>query len=115
MELESFFDGIAGMSGMPGHLAPAIPPGDSFTAEMRPPRAGTFIYHTHIRDVRQVSLGMYGPLLVLEPGQRYDPATDHVVFLSLGGLSDSASILVNGSVTPAPLVLRSGVPQRLRF
>lgn len=115
MELQSYYDGIAGMSGMPGHLAPAIPPGDSFTAEMRPPRAGTFIYHTHIRDLRQISLGMYGPLLVLEPGQRYDPATDHVVFLSLGGLGDSAEVLVNGRASPTPIVLRAGVPQRLRF
>ncbi len=115
MELTSFNDGIAGMSGMPGHLAPAIAPGDSFTAEMRPPRAGTFIYHTHFSDVRQISLGMYGALLVLEPGQRFDPATDHVLFLSLGGLSDSARVLVNGTATPAPLVLRAGVPQRLRF
>jgi len=115
MEVESFYDGIAGMSGMPGHYAPGVAPGDSFTAEMRPPRAGTFIYHTHIRDVRQISLGMYGPLLVLEPGQRYDPATDHVVFLSLGGLDDSAKVLVNGSTTPAALLLRAGAPQRLRF
>ena len=115
MELESFFDGIAGMSGMPGRLAPAIAPGDSFTAEMRPPRAGTFIYHTHIKDVGQISHGMYGPLLVLEPGARYDPATDHVVFLSQGRADDSAQILVNGAADPAPIVLRAGVPQRLRF
>jgi FtsP/CotA-like multicopper oxidase with cupredoxin domain len=115
VELESFFDGIAGMSGMPGRLAAAIAPGDSFTAEMRPPRAGTFIYHTHIKDVGQISHGMYGPLLVLEPGSRYDPATDHVVFLSQGRADDSAQILVNGLAEPAPLVLRAGVPQRLRF
>jgi FtsP/CotA-like multicopper oxidase with cupredoxin domain len=115
MELESYYDGIAGMSGMPGHVAPAIAPGDSFTAQMRPPRAGTFIYHTHIRDIRQLSLGMYGALLVLPPGERYDPATDHVVFLSLGGIGDSAQLLVNGAADPRPIVLRAGTPQRLRF
>jgi FtsP/CotA-like multicopper oxidase with cupredoxin domain len=82
---------------------------------MRPPRAGTFIYHTHIKDVGQISHGMYGPLLVLEPGERYDPATDHVVFLSQGRADDSARVLVNGAADPAPIVLRAGVPQRLRF
>jgi FtsP/CotA-like multicopper oxidase with cupredoxin domain len=115
MELESYYDGIAGMSGTPGRLAPAIAPGDSFVAEMRPPRAGTFIYHTHIRDIRQLSLGMYRALLVLLPGERYDPATDHVVFLSLGGIGDSAQLLVNGAADPRPIVLRAGIPQRLRF
>ena len=115
MELESYYDGIAGMSGTPGHVAPAIAPGDSFTAEMRPPRAGTFIYHTHIRDIRQLSLGMYGALLVLPPGERYDAATDHVVFLSVGGIGDSAQLLVNGAADPRPIVLRAGTPQRLRF
>ncbi len=115
IELESYYDGIAGMSGTAGHLAPPIPPGDSFTAQMRPPRAGTFIYHTHIKDLGQISHGMYGPLLVLEPGEPYDPATDHVVFLSQGRTDDSAKVLVNGLADPTPLVLRAGVPQRLRF
>ena len=82
---------------------------------MTPPRAGTFIYHTHVDDVRQMSLGLYGPLLVLDPGERYDPRTDHVVFVSLGGLGDSVRILVNGSREPAPIAMQSGVPQRLRF
>jgi manganese oxidase len=115
LELESYFDGVAGISGGSGRLAPLVAPGDSFVAEMAPPRAGTFIYHTHVDDVRQMSLGLYGPLLVLEPGERYDTATDHVVFLSLGGLDDSVRILVNGSTAPPPLTMRAGVPQRLRF
>ena len=115
VELQSFFDGVAGISGVPGRLAPLIAPGDSFVAEMAPPRAGTFIYHTHVDDVRQMSLGLYGPLLVLEPGLRYDTATDHVVFVSLGGQGDSVKVLVNGSTAPPPLAMRAGVPQRLRF
>jgi FtsP/CotA-like multicopper oxidase with cupredoxin domain len=115
LELQSFFDGVAGVSGTPGRLAPLIPPADSFVAEMTPPRAGTFIYHTHVDDVRQMSLGLYGPLLVLAPGERYDPLTDHVVFVSLGGLGDSPPILVNGRQEPAPIGMRAGVLQRLRF
>ena len=49
--------------------APAIAPGDSFEARFTPPRAGTFIYHTHIDDIRQPSSGLYGAIIVLEPGQ----------------------------------------------
>ena len=33
-------------------------------------RAGTFIYHTHLNDLYQISTGLYGPIIVLEPGQR---------------------------------------------
>ena len=115
MELESFYDGIPDMSGEPGHLMPMIAAADSFVAEMTPPRAGTFIYHTHAHDDRQLSLGLYGPLLVLEPGERYEPATDHVIVLGIGGLGDSATFLVNGSRVPAPLSFQAGVRQRLRF
>lgn len=115
IELQSYYDGIVGMSGTTGRVAPEILPGDSFVAEMTPPRAGTFIYHTHLDDVRQLSLGLYGPLLVLEPGQTWDPATDHVIMVSLGALGDSAHFQVNGRTTPAPLEMQAGVPQRLRF
>jgi len=47
IELESYYDGVAGWSGSAGHMPPPIPPGDSFVAEYTPPRAGTFIYHSH--------------------------------------------------------------------
>ena len=46
IELESYFDGVAGCSGAGAHLAPIIAPHDSFVVRFTPPRAGTFIYHT---------------------------------------------------------------------
>ena len=49
-------------------LLRAIAPGDSFTAEFTPPRAGTFIYHSHANELIQISGGLYGPLIVVEPG-----------------------------------------------
>ena len=41
------------------------PPGDSFTVLMTPPRAGTFIYHTHADELAQLTGGLYGALLVI--------------------------------------------------
>ena len=51
-------------------IMPPIAPGASFVAQMTPPRAGTFIYHTHIDDIKQLSSGLYGALIVLPPGEK---------------------------------------------
>jgi len=115
MELESYYDGIAGWSGTPGHIAPLILPGASFVAKFTPPRAGTFIYHTHIDDIRQLSSGLYGAIIVLEPGQSFDPVTDRMMLLSVRGPSDNTPILLNGSAEPGPIELKEGLKYRFRF
>jgi FtsP/CotA-like multicopper oxidase with cupredoxin domain len=115
MELESYYDGIAGWSGTPGHIAPMILPGASFVAKFTPPRAGTFIYHTHIDDIRQLSSGLYGPIIVLEPGQSFDPVTDRMMLLSVRGPSDNTPVLLNGSAEPGPIELKEDLKYRFRF
>ncbi len=72
IELESYFDGVGGWSGDRALLAPVIAPGDSFDARFAPPRAGTFIYHTHFDEIRQEPAGLAGALVVLEPGAPWD-------------------------------------------
>jgi manganese oxidase len=118
IELESYFDGVAGFSGTGKRVSPVIAPGDSFVAQFTPPRAGTFIYHTHIDEERQQPAGLAGPIIVLEPGERFDPAHDLTVIAS--SQPDSGSfvlreIRLNGSATPPPLELEQGVRYRLRF
>jgi FtsP/CotA-like multicopper oxidase with cupredoxin domain len=114
IELESFYDGVAGWSGAGRRTAPMIAPNDSFVARFTPPRAGTFIYHTHADDMRQLARGLYAPLIVLEPGERWDPATDHV--LMIGGAFEQQKYVValNGSTTPRLLELKAGVRHRFR-
>ena len=102
----------------PGNLAPPVAPGQSFVAKFTPPRAGTFIYHTHWHKDEQLAGGLYGPLIVLEPGERYDPETDHIVVIGLNGVlreNEREPFALNGSATPAPIVMRAGVPNRLRL
>ena len=117
IELESYFDGVAGFSGSAQRMSPLIAAGDSFEARFTPPRAGTFIYHTHVDELRQQPAGMSGALIILEPGQRYDPATDIAVLITTP--RDSAdqrrTVLLNGRLAPAPVDVRVGVPHRLRF
>jgi FtsP/CotA-like multicopper oxidase with cupredoxin domain len=116
IELESYYDGVGGWSGVTGgRLAPIIAPGDSFIVRIRPPRAGTFMYHSHIAEGKTMTRGLLAPLLVLEPGQRYDPATDHVLLMHVNGTGDSAVVEFNGATPAAPLIVAAGVPQRLRF
>ena len=115
IELESYYDGVPGVSGEPGRLMPSIAPGDSFVAAFTPPRAGTFIYHTHIDDVRQIESGLYGPLIVLPPGRTYDSTTDHVLVIGLHEYADTFAVLLDGSTHPAPLEIRSGMPHRFRI
>jgi FtsP/CotA-like multicopper oxidase with cupredoxin domain len=114
VELESYSDGVAGWSGDAANPAPSIMPGDSFVAHLTLPRAGTFIYHTHLNDLEQVSAGLYGAIVVLERGQHFDPARDHVFIMGWDGALDPIRSVVNGGATE-PLQLAAGVTHRFRF
>jgi len=81
---------------------------------MTPPRAGTFIYHTHIDDVKQLSSGLYGPLIVLPPGEKFDPESDRVLVISRAG-SGETPIWLNGSQSPEIGTFRAGQKYRLRI
>jgi FtsP/CotA-like multicopper oxidase with cupredoxin domain len=120
IELESWSDGVVGWSSRGTAMAPPIAPGDSFTARLTLPRAGTFIYHTHLNDVAQVTGGAAGPLLVLEPGEVFDPARDHVYLSIWHGRQrvpqQIPGVLVNGdSISSAPRELEAGVTHRFRL
>jgi FtsP/CotA-like multicopper oxidase with cupredoxin domain len=116
IELESYYDGVAGFAGDAGRIAPAIAPGESFEARFTPPRAGTFIYHTHIDEVRQQQAGLSGALLVLDSPAAYDPQQDIVLLVTVPRRSaDGDGVLLNGSLTPAPREMRAGERYRLRF
>jgi FtsP/CotA-like multicopper oxidase with cupredoxin domain len=124
LEIESYYDGVAGWGNMGSKLAPLIQPGDSFTVHITPPRAGTFMYHTHMHD-RQLLDGLYGALIVLNPGEKYTPETDKIFLLSQGnsnieftknwftGFSNLLQLL-NGSNQPGEIHLKKGIKYRLR-
>jgi FtsP/CotA-like multicopper oxidase with cupredoxin domain len=115
IELESYFDGVPGWGGDGSRVTPIIAPGKSFDVLFAPPRAGTFMYHTHMNDLLQLSSGLYGPLIVLPEGTTFDPESDKVLVLSRNGKRKDGELLLNGTTAPAPLTMRSGVRYRLRF
>lgn len=123
MELPSWSDGVPAWSGASKRLAPMIAPGDSFVASFTPPRAGTFIYHSHSNELFQISLGLYGALLVVEPEQ-YDADRERVFII--GGNGPVGSIYgsqpagesparINGKARPDTVRLIAGRPYRLRI
>ena len=116
IELESYFDGVPGFSGAGQRVTPLIAPGDSFAVRFTPPRAGTFIYHTHADEVRQQYAGLAGALIVSERGRPRDPTRDIPLVITESRSADGKlTTLVNGSATPQPLVLRVGTTYRLRI
>lgn len=116
LELESFSDGVAGWGGTAAMPTPAVAAGGTFTARLTMPRAGTFIYHSHLRDVEQLASGLYGPIVVLEPGKVFDPRTDHVHIVGWDAGATSMQLLINGdSITSPPILMRRGETHRFRF
>jgi len=116
IEIDSYFDGVPGFGGNGASVTPPIAPGGTFVATFTPPRAGTYIYHTHWHDLDQLSGGLYGPLVVLPPGQTFDPATDHVVMIGVTNIDgEEEPLVLNGKRKPAPIVFRAGVANRLRL
>ena len=121
IELESFPDGVPGWSGSGASVLPAIAPNDSLTVRFTPPRAGTFMYHSHFDEFGQISSGLYGSIVVVERGQQYDADTDRVLLFSDAG--PTANIvrgpfppaLLNGRAQPDPLDLQAGVTYRFRL
>lgn len=116
IELDSYYDGVAGFAGHPGHLAPQIAPNDSFVARFTPPRSGTFMYHPHVSEVRQQQAGLGGALIVVDSLDRYDPATDITLLITTPRRAkDDNGVFLNGSLTPPARELRMGTKYRLRL
>jgi FtsP/CotA-like multicopper oxidase with cupredoxin domain len=103
-------------AGMGDQVTPDIPPGGSFVVRFTPNRAGTFIYHTHSPDPKQLADGLYGAIIVLAPGQKYDPEREMLMVIGARdlGFFTAKRITVNGSETFPEMQLQHGVTYRVR-
>ncbi len=61
------------MDGVPDITQPPVMPGQQFEYRLKPPDAGTYWYHTHMRSWAQLALGLAGVLIVEEDNP---PAVD---------------------------------------
>jgi FtsP/CotA-like multicopper oxidase with cupredoxin domain len=119
IELESLPDGVPGWSGSGGTTLPHIMPGDSLTVRFTPPRTGTFMYHSHSNEMQQISSGLYGAIIVREPGARPDSAERTLLFSDDGPIisfiKPGPPVLLNGKVMPDTIEVPVGLPTRLRM
>lgn len=117
IELESYYDGVPGFSGAGRRVTPLIAPGDSFVVRFTPPRAGTFIYHTHHDEERQQLAGLAGALIVREPDVPFDATRDHPIVITSPANQDEAArrVYFNAAEAPAPITVRVGETARLRL
>jgi FtsP/CotA-like multicopper oxidase with cupredoxin domain len=121
IELESYPDGVPGWSGSGKDLLPSIAPHDSLTVRWTPPRTGSYMYHSHFREAAQMGGGLYGPIIVVEPGQRFDPETDRILFFGTAGhtvnpiFGPLPGFLMNGKAQPDAMNLEAGTRYRFRL
>jgi FtsP/CotA-like multicopper oxidase with cupredoxin domain len=122
------------MDGVPEISQPEVKRGETFTYDFVVRDAGLYWYHPHVMSAAQVGFGLYGALLVEDPGDGVNVADQLTLVLSdigfdANGVLDSADtggpagmvfgregayILANGKVAPT-LRARSGAPQRWRI
>ncbi len=115
LELESYYDGVAHWSGEPGQTRGMIPPADTMSVYITPPRAGTFMYHTHGELGARLAQGLYGTLIVLDRGHALNTDTDRLFVLASRGATLDADAAINGRGLQPSQHFSVGKTYRLRF
>jgi len=88
IRLENAFDGVDGVG-----------VGDAFTYTLRFPDAGIYWYHPHIREDIQQALGLYGNILVRQPGAKI-PANREQILMLQDLLVGDAGLIPWGQESP---------------
>jgi FtsP/CotA-like multicopper oxidase with cupredoxin domain len=81
LEIDSWSDGVPNWSASDGRSSPIIEPGKEFTYKLSLMRPGTFVYHSHLDDINQLTKGLYGPMIVMGENEVYNPKLDHYYIL----------------------------------
>lgn len=103
------------MDGVGGLTQPPVMPGETFVYEFEVPNTpGTFMYHAHMNDMEQVSMGLSGAF-VIEPRDGGDGKYDQDRLVVLNNIK--GSYLVNGKEFPMvdPWIVKKGDRLRVRM
>jgi FtsP/CotA-like multicopper oxidase with cupredoxin domain len=127
MRLPNVMDGVA----HPPITQQPVPPGGSYTYEFTAKDAGTFFYHTHVREDRQLMAGLSGPFIVDPRSPRGKADLDYTIMLqewrinpqtgrtwpAMPAMAEPNFFTINGKAFPATdtLEVKKGARVRLRF
>lgn len=118
------------MDGVPGISQEPIPPGGEFTYEFTLEQSGTYFYHSHVMQAKQVGMGLMGFFIIHprkpEPWQIVD--RDYAYFLQMWMIQPGSSVpdtmemvnfnyfSMNGRPGPdiLPMTARRGEKVRIR-
>src|SRR5919202_2389248 len=98
-------DGVAGVT------QDAIRPGERYTYRFRPPRAGTYWYHSHQSSAEEVGRGLFGAFVV-EPRR---PLPRGALDLAVVAHEFDGTLTLGSSDRPERRTVAAGTPVRLRL
>ena len=127
MRLPNAMDGVA----HPAVTQQPVPPGASYTYEFTAKDAGTFFYHTHVREDLQLMAGLSGPFIVDPKDASAGVDLDYTVMLqewridpdtgktwpAMPAMAEPNFFTINGKAFPGTdtLEVKRGARVRLRF
>lgn len=112
------------MDGVPDITQKPVQPGQSFVYEFTASHPGTFMYHSHVDDMKQVGKGLRGAFIIDPNDPSSETKYDHDYTMLLSGfhLQDSMEgdedyFTMNGRSYPdtPPIVVKKGETVRLRL
>ncbi|WCK52818.1 multicopper oxidase domain-containing protein [Aneurinibacillus sp. Ricciae_BoGa-3] len=112
------------MDGVPDITQKPVQPGQSFTYEFTASHPGTFMYHSHFDDMKQVGKGLRGAFIIDPKDPKTETKYDHDYTMLLSGfhMQDTTEgeedyFTMNGRSYPytQPLVVKKGETVRLRL
>jgi FtsP/CotA-like multicopper oxidase with cupredoxin domain len=103
------------MDGVPMVTQDPILPGQKFTYEFTVNQYGTNMYHAHHDDLRQITNGLFGPMIIDPKDPSKDPKVDHDVIMMIG--DGALGYTINGKTFPdtTPFVFKKGEKVRVRY
>src|SRR5262249_10133618 len=64
---------------------------------------------------KQVGFGLVGPLIIMEPGEQFDPAREIVWMVSGEDVGETGFLRLNGTRWPKPITVASGRAYHVRI
>ncbi|MFD0692843.1 multicopper oxidase family protein [Paenibacillus sp. GCM10027628] len=112
------------MDGVPGLTQETVQPGQSFTYEFVASHAGTFMYHSHFDDMKQIGNGLYGAFIIDPKDRATEKKYDHDYMMMISGFhvntsdeEDQDYYTINGRSYPdtPPIEVKKGETIRIRM